>query len=366
VPDGARVLIAGGGVAALEAALGLQALAGDRVEVTLLAPDREFVYRALAVGAPFGLGPALRRDLASIADDAGVALVHDVIEAVEPDTSTVTTGGGDTLPYDHLVLALGARPRVGVPGALTFRGPQDAGRTAMALATLRLRRAPHVVFAAPEGAGWTVPLYELALMTAHWAREQRAPLRVSLVTPEPAPLAVFGAPASAVVAEVLADAEIDVQCGRTPGSYSHGSLDLDDGTLRANAVIALPLLEGPGVSGVPSDAAGCVEVDDLCRVTGLHHVYAAGDMTAGALKQGGLAAQQAEVAAQAIAAAVDAAAPPAPYRPVLRGLLLTGAAPLYLRRDDERGSEAIAGEPPWWPAHKIASRRLGPYLAATA
>ena len=98
---------------------------------------------------------------------------------------------------------------------------------------------------------------------------------------------------------------------------------------------------------------------------GEERVYAAGDMTSRPLKQGGLASQQADVIAQAIASAEGAGPPPAPYRPVLRGLLLTGRTPLYLRNDGERGSEAVAGEPQWWPAHKIASRRLGPYLAAS-
>jgi sulfide:quinone oxidoreductase len=109
-----------------------------------------------------------------------------------------------------------------------------------------------------------------------------------------------------------------------------------------------------------------VDVDHLCRVQGAERVYAAGDMTSRTIKQGGLASQQADVVAQAIAWAEGKAPAPAPYRPVLRGLLLTGETPRYLRNDSERGSEAVAGEPPWWPAHKIASRHLGPYLAATA
>jgi sulfide:quinone oxidoreductase len=218
----------------------------------------------------------------------------------------------------------------------------------MALATLSLRAAPHVVFAAPEGASWTLPMYELALMTAHWARQRRATLRISIVTPEEAPLAIFGGAASATVEALLGEAEIDVRCGRRPGAFSHGRLDLDGGAaMPASAVVALPLLQGPAIKDMPHDPDGFVAVDDLCRVQGAERVYAAGDMTSRTIKQGGLAAQQADVVAQAIAWVEGAAPAPAPYRPVLRGLLLTGGTPRYLRNDNERGSEAAAGEPPW-------------------
>ena len=59
-----RVLIAGGGVAGLEALLALRDLAGDRVELTLLSPETEFVYRPMAVAEPFGRGRADRHPLA--------------------------------------------------------------------------------------------------------------------------------------------------------------------------------------------------------------------------------------------------------------------------------------------------------------
>jgi sulfide:quinone oxidoreductase len=54
------IVIAGGGVAGLEALLGLRAVAGDRVHVTLVAPDPDFTYRPLAVAEPFALGHAHR------------------------------------------------------------------------------------------------------------------------------------------------------------------------------------------------------------------------------------------------------------------------------------------------------------------
>jgi sulfide:quinone oxidoreductase len=360
-----RILIVGAGVGGLEAALCLQALAPDRIELTVLAPEREFVYRALTVGEPFGLGPATRYELAAIARDRGFDLVGGVLAEVRPARREAVTGAGDVLGYDHLMLALGARARVAVPGALTFRGLGDAGRTAIALATAARRGARHVAFAAPDGAAWTLPLYELAFLTDAWARRKRLPLRISIVTAEPAPLAVFGAAASAAVEQRLHDREINILCERAPGAFARGRLELADGArLTVNAVVSLPQAAGPAVPGLPHDDAGFVDVDGFGRIQGFEHVYAVGDMTSRTMKQGGFAAQQADVAARAILHAMGAGPKPEPSRPVLRGLLLTGETPLYLRHDRLRGSEAGDGEPLWWPQEKIASRYLGPYLAA--
>src|ERR1039458_4549180 len=48
-----NVLIAGGGVAGLEAAFALRELAGDRARVALLAATDDYVERAWSVGEPF-------------------------------------------------------------------------------------------------------------------------------------------------------------------------------------------------------------------------------------------------------------------------------------------------------------------------
>ena len=135
--------------------------------------------------------------------------------------------------------------------------------------------------------------------------------------------------------------------------------------LEADAVIALPLLEGPSIPGLPSDAKGFIPIDEHARVRGVEDVYAAGDGTTFPIKQGGIATQQADAAAEHIAARVGAAVDPNPFRPVLRGQLLTGEDSLNLRHEiaGGRGEGAASADYLWWPPHKISGRYLAPWLA---
>jgi sulfide:quinone oxidoreductase len=81
------------------------------------------------------------------------------------------------------------------------------------------------------------------------------------------------------------------------------------------------------------------------------------------IKQGGLAAQQADVAAQVIAARAGADLTPRPYRPVLRGVLLCGDEVRHLRHDPSGGAGA-SEEPLGSPPYKVAGRHLANYLSA--
>ena len=105
--------------------------------------------------------------------------------------------------------------------------------------------------------------------------------------------------------------------------------------LRVDRVIALPSLVGRHARGLPSDPLGFVPVDEYTRVLGVDAVFAVGDIAAHGVKQGGLGAQQADVAASVIAADAGVAITPEPYRPVLRGLMLTGGVQRFLRHDTD-------------------------------
>src|SRR5262245_39611389 len=129
-----RLLIAGGGVAALEAMVALRALAEERVDIELLAPDRDFFYRPLAVAEPFGAGEALRFDLRALATGCGARHRPGSLAAVSAAERRATTAQGESLLYDALLLATGARQYIAVPGALTYRGSQDSSAFSRILA----------------------------------------------------------------------------------------------------------------------------------------------------------------------------------------------------------------------------------------
>lgn len=363
-----RVLIAGGGVAALEAALALRALADIRVSVELIAPEPHFWYRPLSVSEPFGLGEARRFELSALATAAGATFSPGELVEVDATGHRARTSSGAAIPYDVLLVACGAVPTPAVRGALTFRGPADVEMVQLLLDELADGLVRSTAFVIPLGAVWSLPAYELALLTAaHLAARDIHGVELALVTPEEEPLQLFGPAATEAVRKLLREREVTVHAGVYSREVVDGALSLvPEGKVTADRVVALPRLYGPRLDGLPSTVDGFVPVDSFGRVHGLQDVFAAGDATSFPVKQGGIAAQQAEAAAEAIAADAGADLEPRPFRPVLRGLLLTGSRPRYLRREIAGGSGETSWastEPLWWPPSKIVGRYLAPFLS---
>jgi sulfide:quinone oxidoreductase len=367
MPARSKVLIAGGGVAALEALLTFHELAADRVETMLIAPESHFWYRPLAVAEPFELGDVKSFDLSQIADDLSAEFTLGELVGVNADGRIALTAAGAEIRFDSLLLACGAVPRPTLPGALTFRGPADTERVSALLGELYEHKVRSVAVTLPIGAYWSLPAYELALLIARYCDAAHLnDVELSLVTPEDEPLLLFGEAARDEISRLLAEHSIELHTGVHAVDYRDQMLRFfPHGVIKADRVIALPRLYGPPIDGIPQTRDGFVPVDQFGRVRGLWDVFAAGDITTFPVKQGGIATQQADAAAETIAAAAGARLDPAPFRPVLRGLLLTGAEPRYLRRDAAKGLPGVAAvEPLWWPPAKIVGRRLAPFLAA--
>ena len=364
-----KVLVVGGGVAGLETLLALGDLTENRAELTLAASEPDFTYKPLTVEEPFRLGVAARMELAPIAAELGARFVQQAAVAVRPDAHAVELAGGSSLGYDLLVVCAGGRLRVPYERAFTFPpvGPVASGIADWLNAVPR-DGGGQLAFVVPPGVSWPLPVYELALMTSRQAKSShRQGLRCSIFTPEAGPLIMFGTAASEAVAQLLSTRGVGVNAGVHVHETRDKALVLTPGNrpLEADAVIALPLLEGPSIPGLPTDAKGFIPIDEHARVRGLEDVYAAGDGTTFPIKQGGIATQQADAAAEHIAARVGAALDPNPFRPVLRGQLLTGEDSLNLRHEiaGGRGEGVASADALWWPPHKISGRYLTPWLA---
>ena len=363
-----HVAIAGGGVAAVELALALHALAGARVRVTLVAPQPDFELRALRTAEPFSADHARRHSLTDLAERVGARLIADRVLAVDGDRHELRLAESGVLGYDTLVLATGARQRTAYSRAITFTGDAESQDYHGLLADLDGHWTRSVAFVVPPGTTWPLPLYELALMTA---REIHAmgidDARLQLVSPEATPLALFGPEASQAVADLLARAHVTFTGNTYARPDADGRLELLPGGERLDAerVVALPTNEGIAIGGVPGDDRGFIPVDPDGRVRGLTDVYAAGDGTTFPVKQGGLACQQADAIAELLAAAAGADVTPTPFRPVLRGRLLTGRGAQFLEHPLAGGDGPGArSELRLWSAHrKVDGRYLSPWLA---
>jgi sulfide:quinone oxidoreductase len=361
-----RVTIAGAGVAAVECVLALRAVAGSRVDIELLAPAAELVYRPLSVESPFGGPPAPRIAL----DKLGVRLRRDALVSVDPQSRQVLTRDGETLPYEILVIATGARSHEVVTGAATFRGPMSVGIVEQAVERVFADPRTRLAFVAPAGARWLLPLYELALLSATTLRDGGVEDPDILVaTPEHAPLDVLGPAISEAVRGALDRAGVDLVTSAAAVGAFEGAVRFESGAVMgADLAIALPGLVGPHIPGLPHDDEGYLPIDEHGHVIGCADVYAAGDATAFPIKHGGLGAQQADAVADAIGARLGAVGHPEPFRPIMRALLLTGREPLYLRAELGSGGllpvgGTVSTDPLWSPPEKVGGRYLAPFIA---
>lgn len=363
-----QVIIAGGGIAGLEALIALHDLAGDRISSTLIAPESEFTYKPFTVEEPFSPKPAERRALAPIAEEFGARFVEQGLAAVDPAQRTVSLSDGSQLSYDAAVICVGARQVPAYEHAATFTttgAPLDITEVLRSSAAAEPGR---LAFVASPGATWPLPLYELALMGRRRSQELGlGGLECVIVTPEEAPLIMFGRMASDAVSALL-----DARGIRVIGRAHVSEVTRDavrwvpgDAEIAVSGVVALPALEGPAVAGLPADENGFIPIDQHARVRGVENVYAAGDGTNFPIKQGGIATQEADAAAAHIAAAAGAAIDPRPFHPILRGRLLTGDESMNMSADVGGGSGEgeVSLDYLWWPPHKVSGRYLPAWLA---
>jgi sulfide:quinone oxidoreductase len=329
-----------------------------------MAPGADLVQRPDSVRTPFSGVSAPRLRLERLAA-LGIDLRHDTLSAVDLPRREIRTRDGAILRYDRLVIATGAHGVESLPGAVHFRGPLSAGRLEGEITALARAGGRPLTFVVPPPASWPLPIYELALQSAAAVARQGGTGSVRLVTPEPRPLDMFGPNVSDALARLLHRAGVEVFTGvRAAAVLEDQLVTADGGLLAAGHVVTVAALEGPRFPGLGYDHSGFLSTDRHGRVYGAADVFAAGDVTTGPIKQGGLAAQQADAAAATIAAEAGAPVEPAPATRVLRAELWTAEQPLYLRAwPGTDRADQVSAAPLWDPPGKLAGRFLAGFLA---
>jgi sulfide:quinone oxidoreductase len=362
-----EVVICGGGIAGVEGLLRLRRLAGDRLHLTLVCDEPDMKYRPLAVGEPFGLPGVRRYPLERIASDTGARWIKDRLASVETASRSVRTEGGSELPYAALLLAVGANETSPYPYAYMFSDRQADDTFDQLVGDLETASIETVAFVLPNEWVWPMPLYELALMTAHRARTMNGGAQITFVTSEGRPLKAFGQAVGDAVLDLLEEAGISLHAGVVAQVPGPGVVAFDGSEVHADRIVTVPRITGPAVKGVPAGARWFVPVNERCVVPSTDdRVFAAGDATDFPVKQGGVGAQQADTAAAGIAHLAGLADRPPPLHPMVRGALLTGGRPLYVAAQVIDGlgwHSEIYERPPWPPHEKIVAEELGDYLA---
>ena len=115
-----KVVVCGGGIAAVEGVLRLRKLAGDAVDIQLVAPNEELVLRPLAVRQPFAFGPPHRYPLKRIAADTGADWSRTRSAGWTPKRGRCTPATARRSRSTRSLVAVGARQVEPYPHVRTF------------------------------------------------------------------------------------------------------------------------------------------------------------------------------------------------------------------------------------------------------
>jgi sulfide:quinone oxidoreductase len=322
----------------------------------------------MRVREPFAYSGAQQYPLADIAREVGFRYKQDAFKWLDPAKRTVHTAGGEELEYDALLLAMGAAQRPALSHAETIDDSRLDEQLHGLIQDVEGGYVHKLAFVVPSRMPWPLPIYELALMTAQRAYDMNAKTSITLVTPEDAPLAIFGDQVSNQMERLLEENGILTITAAHCETPTAGELILHPGgrTLSFERIVALPELFGPSTPGVPKGSpGGFIPIDSHCQVRGLERVWAAGDATDFAVKHGGIAAQQGDTAARAIASLAGAPVQPEPFHPIIRAVLISLDKPKYLSAHITGGhgsSSEISDTPSWSAVGKIDAKYLAPFL----
>ena len=307
----AKVLIIGGGFAAITAAETLAASAGDEHEITVVSKSPDFTFYPAIVPMVFGdfRPDEIRFDLGGKLAERNIRFVQGEVRAIDIKGRTVEVAADErvsTLSFDYLLVAVGRRLVTGnVPGLADY-----AHNLLSVDAALKFKEAisafesGSIVVGLCPGATLPVPVCESALALAKRFETEmtRGDVSVTVVVPTTLDQAFEGA---ALFRDV--EDEFDRKGIRLVSDFAVTRVDADriSSALGASLNYDLLMLIPPFAGhlsltnlGTVANVSGFANVNSLMQVDGLDRIYAAGDIVAtSGPKFGYMAMRQGKVAA---------------------------------------------------------------------
>jgi sulfide:quinone oxidoreductase len=286
-----RVLVLGSNFGGLTAALAVQHELDGDVDVTVVAPDDEFLFTPSLIWLPFG-----KRDRADITfpvaptlDAHGIGFEHTAATALDPTSRLVTLADGQRIGYDYLVVATGYRNQSDVvPGftdnAVTITTLPEAERAGAAWRRF-LDEPGDVVVAATQGAGCFGAAYEFLFNTSYQLRKAglHKDVKLTYVTAEPflGHFGIGGLPhGEQLLGMFLRKEGIESRIATAIDHVDDGALVLADGeTLPfAYGMVVPPFLGQEFLNGADglADDKGYVRVRETYQSEKYDDVYAVG------------------------------------------------------------------------------------------
>ncbi|MCL4286305.1 MAG: FAD-dependent oxidoreductase [Thermoleophilia bacterium] len=331
MPAHPKVLVLGGGFAALETAFLLRMRHRDDLDIRVVAADDRFLFRPNSIYVPFGADPgSLLVDLNEPMRRRDIDFERGRVVEVDPDGRLVTLDDGERFGYDKLVIATGADTSPDeIPGLAahaatiwTTDSMLDVRRRFESVRDrVRAGERRRVLFLVPPNNKCSGPLYEIALMFETWLRRNDARDRVDITwsTYEHGYIQAFGPRLHEHVAEEFAGRGIDGHVEEAAVEVGAGEVRYADGSARGfDELIAFP----PYVAAVrypalDSDERGFVATDPGTRLAAGHDdVYVPGDAGDFPIKQAFLAFLQADAVANHIDAGLRGRDFDQPFDPV--------------------------------------------------
>jgi sulfide:quinone oxidoreductase len=322
----ANILIVGGGFAGVVAAERLARLLDPAEhQLTLVSRSRRFTFYPALVRLAFGECEPddISYDLRAAMRERGVRFVEGVVARVDPSARRVTVTGGDfagEMAYDYLVYTLGRRLATEhVPGFFEHAHHLLSVESALKFGeAVRGFQGGHAVLGSCPGARLEVPVYESAFALARRLEEEGLKARITVVNPDYPAEHTGGGELAEALRPALERFRVETLNGFPVAEVEARLVRARDGReVEYDMLMLVPPFEGTSAlagTGL-TDESGFVRVDETMRVLGAGRMYAAGDAVYfSGPKMGHMAVNQAEVAAENLAAELAGRGPAARYR----------------------------------------------------